>query len=211
MLMRPDNLGRTRVFLCLTAYDKSDSRLLRLREASKTSMAAQKALLQELFEDAGWESARLLEGMHKSDDFYSQDVAQIRLDRWSSGRVAVVGDAGYCPSPFTGMGTSLAFIGAYVLAGEISRHPGNISAALESYERVVRPYVAIIQNLPPGIPWIANPQSVLGVKLLETFIWTTGVIAGTRIPGWIMKVAAYIPYYHWDYEFKLPEYEAFKQ
>ena len=96
-----------------------------------------------------------------------QEVAQVRLNRWSTGRVTVVGDAGYAPSPFTGMGTSIAFIGAYVLAGEISRQPNNIQAALESYERVLRPYVESIQKLPPGIPWIVNPQSKLGIRVLE--------------------------------------------
>ena len=106
--------------------------------------------------------------MHESDDFYLQHVAQVRLDRWSSGRVTVVGDAGYAPSPFAGMGTSLAFIGAYVLAGEISRQPNDIPAALESYERVLRPYVESIQQLPPGVPWIALPQSTLGVRVFQT-------------------------------------------
>ena len=152
MLMRPDNVGRTRAFLCVTAYDKSDGRLVRLEKASKEGISAQKLLLQELFQDADWEISRILKGMHESEDFYMQHIAQVRLNRWSSGRVTVVGDAGHAPSPFTGMGTSIAFIGAYVLAGEISRQPNNIPAALESYERVLRPYVEKIQKLPPGIP-----------------------------------------------------------
>ena len=152
MLMRPDNVGRTRAFLCLTAYEKSDERLFRLEKALKEGIPAQKLLLQELFQDTGWEISRMLKGMHESQDFYMQHVAQVRLNRWSSGHVTVVGDAGYAPSPFTGMGTSIAFIGAYVLAGERSRQPNNIPAALESYERVLRPYVERIQKLPPGIP-----------------------------------------------------------
>ena len=152
MLMRPDNVGRTRAFLCVTAYEKSDERLVRLEKASKEGISAQKLLLQELFQDADWEVTRILKGMHESEDFYMQHIAQIQLKRWSSGRVTVVGDAGYAPSPFTGMGTSIAFIGAYVLAGEISRQPDDIPAALESYERVLRPYVERIQKLPPGIP-----------------------------------------------------------
>lgn len=153
MVLRPDNVGLTRAFLSLTAYDKSDERLVRLENASKEGIPAQKALVQDLFQDADWEISRILKGMHESKDFYMQQVAQVRLNRWSSGRVTVVGDAGYAPSPFTGMGTSLAFIGAYILAGEISRQPNNISVALESYERVLRPYVERIQKLPPGIPW----------------------------------------------------------
>jgi len=106
-----------------------------------------------------------------------QHIAQVRLEHWSSGRVTVVGDAGYAPSPFTGMGTSLAFIGAYILAGEISQQPNNIPAALESYERVLRPYIETIQKLPPGIPWPVNPQSTLSIKVFETVAWGAGLLS----------------------------------
>lgn len=209
MILRPDNQGKMRAFLMLTAYTKTDERLARLREASKESVASQKALLQDLFQDADWEASRLLEGMHKSEDFYLQHVAQVRLDRWSSGRVAVLGDAGYAPSPFSGMGTSIAFIGAYVLAGEISKQPTNISAALESYERIMRPYVESIQKLPPCIPWIVNPQSALGIKVLETGIWGAGLLLKTGIVELVSKLAAFLPF-GGEEEFKLPVYEAFK-
>lgn len=61
------------------------------------------------------------------------------MDRWSTGRVVLVGDAGYCPSPLTGMGTSLALVGAYVLAGELARHDGDHTRAFAAYERRMRP------------------------------------------------------------------------
>ena len=207
MVMRPDNMGLTRAFLMLTAYDKSDERLVRLAKASREGIPAQKAVTQELFQDADWQVSRILKGMHESDDLYMQHVAQVRLKRWSSGRVTVAGDAGYAPSPFAGMGTSLAFIGAYVLAGEISQQPDNIPAALESYERVLRPYVESIQKLPPGIPWIVNPQSALAIRLLENFMWGVGVLSKTGLTTLFSKIAAYLP----SREFKLPEYEAFRR
>ena len=209
MVVRPDNVGRTRASLALTAYDKSDERLVRLKKASREGILAQKAMVQELFQDADWEISRILKGMHESDDFYMQDVCQIRLNRWSSGRVTVVGDAGYAPSPYTGMGTSIAFIGAYVLAGEISRQPNNIPAALESYERVLRPYVESIQKLPPGIPWIVNPQSKLAIKVLETVVWIVSVLSGTGIVTLFSKLAAFLPTR--KEPFKLLDYEAFRQ
>ena len=146
--------------------------------------------------------------MHESDDLYLQHVAQVRLNRWSSGRVTVIGDAGYAPSPFTGMGTSIAVIGAYVLAGEISRQPNNIPAALESYERIFRPYVDRIQKLPPGIPWIVHPQTTLGIKVLETFLWGVGVLSATRLTTLFSKLVVYLP---GGVEFNLPDYEAFRQ
>ena len=170
-MLRPDNMGQTRAFFGFAAYQKSDERLIRLDKASEEGVSAQKALLQELFHDAGWEAPRILKGMHESDEFYMQDIGQVRLNRWSSGRVTVVGDAGYAPSPYSCIGTFIAFIGAYVLAGEISRQPHNIPTALESYERVLRPYVDSVQKLLPGIPWIAYPQSQLGVRALETLVW----------------------------------------
>jgi len=209
MVLRPDNVGLTRAFLILTAYEKSDERLARFEKASREGIPAQKALVQDLFQDADWETSRILKGMHESEDFYMQHVAQVRLNRWSSGRVTVVGDAGYAPSPFAGMGTSLAFIGAYVLAGEISRQPHNIPAALESYERVLRPYIEGVQNLPPGIPWLVNPQSTLGIKVFETFIRAAGVLSATGLVTLFAKLAAYLPI--GGDSFKLPEYEAFRQ
>ena len=209
MVMRPDNMGRTRAFLMLTAYDKSDKRLIPLEKASKGDIPAQKAVVQELFQDADWEISRILKGMHESDDLYMQHVAQVRLQRWARGRVTVVGDAGYAVSPFAGMGTSLAFIGAYVLAGEISRQPNNIPAALESYERVLRPYAESIQKLPPGIPWIVNPQSWLGVRVLENVLWGVGLLSATGITTLFSKIAGYFPV--GGAPFKLPEYETFRQ
>lgn len=209
MVLRPDNMGRTRAFLGLTAYEKSDERLIRLNKASKEGISAQKALVQELFQDADWEISRILKGMHESDDFYMQDIGQVRLDRWSSGRVTVVGDAGYAPSPYTGMGTSIAFIGAYILAGEISRQPNNIPAALESYERVLRPYVESIQKLAPGVPWIGYPQSKLGVRALETVVWGASVLSGTGIATLFSKLAALLQIS--EKPFDLLDYEAFRQ
>lgn len=206
--VRPDNVGRTRAFMTVTAYDGADPRLVRFAKAAKEGISAQKALVQEMFQDGDWEVPRLLEGMHVSTDFYMQHVAQVRLERWSSGRVTVVGDAGYAPSPFTGMGTSLAFIGAYVLAGEISRQPHDVRAALESYERVLRPYVESVQKLPPGIPWLVNPQSKIGVRVLETFGWICGKVAGTWISAFFTKLGDFVP--AGNLPFTLPEYEAFK-
>lgn len=101
----------------------------------------------------------------------------------------------------------MAFIGAYVLAGEISRQPSNIPAALESYERVLRPYVESTQKLPPGIPWIVNPQTTLGIRVLETVFRGIGVLSATGLTTLFSKFIAYLPI-RGD-TFKLPEYEAF--
>jgi 2-polyprenyl-6-methoxyphenol hydroxylase-like FAD-dependent oxidoreductase len=90
---------------------------------------------------------RLLKAMRKSTDFYFGDVAQVKLPRWSNGRVVLLGDAAYCPSPFSGQGTSLALVGAYVLARELQRSPADVCAAFQRYESRMRPYVELNQAL----------------------------------------------------------------
>ncbi len=193
MLLRPDNVGQTRAFFSLTAYEKLDERLVRLQKASKEGIPAQKAVVQEFFQDADREISRILKGMHESEDFYMQEIGQVRLDRWSSGRATVVGDAGYAPSPYTGMGTSIALIGVYVLAGEISRQPNNISAALASYEYFLRPFVESVQKLPPGIPWIGHPQSKLGVRVLESVVRGASVFSATGIVSSFSRFTSIFP------------------
>jgi 2-polyprenyl-6-methoxyphenol hydroxylase-like FAD-dependent oxidoreductase len=83
--------------------------------------------------------------------------------------VVLLGDAAHCASPISGMGTSLALTGAYVLAGELARH-ADPRSAFSAYEAQLRPYVAKAQKLPPGAPAIANPTSRLGVYALRTFL-----------------------------------------
>ncbi|NUW45958.1 FAD-dependent monooxygenase [Nonomuraea rhodomycinica] len=111
--------------------------------------ARQKELLAEAMAGAGWEVPALLEAVRRSDDFYFDSVSQIHMDRWSRGRVVLVGDAGYCASPASGQGTSLALVGAYVLAGELARH-GLGDGALDRYESVMRPFVEANQKLGPA-------------------------------------------------------------
>ncbi|MEV0228044.1 FAD-dependent monooxygenase [Nonomuraea sp. NPDC050786] len=118
----------------------------------------QKRLVQEHCEGLGWEVPKLLAAMWQADDFYFDAMAQVKMERWSKGRVALIGDAGYCASSLSGQGTSLALVGAYVLAQELGRDP---RAAFDRYEERMRPFVARNQALAlenPGGP--AAPESV---------------------------------------------------
>jgi 2-polyprenyl-6-methoxyphenol hydroxylase-like FAD-dependent oxidoreductase len=94
---------------------------------------------------------------------------QVRSPRWSKGLCAVVGDAAYCPTALTGMGTSLAVLGAYILAGELAKH-SSTQEGLASYERVLRGYVDKAQRLAPGVPRLAYPKTALGVACVNTFL-----------------------------------------
>ncbi|MVU76725.1 FAD-dependent oxidoreductase [Nocardia sp. ET3-3] len=110
--------------------------------------ATQQRLVAEAFAGGGWEVADLLRAMPESPDFYFDTVSQIHLERWSSGRVALVGDAAYCPSPLSGQGTSMALVGAYVLAGELHAAAGDHRVAFAAYQERMREYVE--ENLTLG-------------------------------------------------------------
>ena len=115
----------------------------------------QKALLTQYFAGAGWQCDALLAAAVTADDFYFDAFAQVHMPTISQGRVTLAGDAGYCASPLSGMGTSLALVGAYVLAGELGHadtlETAAIQAALKHYESVMRPYIERCQDLPNGI------------------------------------------------------------
>lgn len=106
----------------------------------------QKDLVAAQFAGLGWETAALLDAMREAGDFYFDPVCQIVMDRLSAGRVTLLGDAGYCPSPASGQGTSLALAGAYVLAGELATAPDS-GVALARYESEMRPYIEKNQAL----------------------------------------------------------------
>jgi len=120
------------------------------RGYERQSASAQKKLLREVFAGVGWIAPCVLQEMSSAHDFYFDLIAQVRLHRFTSGRVALVGDAAYSPSPVTGLGTSLALVGAYVLAGELARSSGAYDVAFARYESVMRDYVKQCQELPPG-------------------------------------------------------------
>ncbi|MTE13337.1 FAD-dependent monooxygenase [Nocardia aurantiaca] len=121
-------------------------------------ISAQQRLVAEVFADGGWEVANLLGAMPESPDFYFDTVSQIHLEQWSSGRVALIGDAAYCPSPLSGQGTSMALVGAYVLAGELRAAAGDHRVAFAAYQERMREYID--ENLALG--WNNATRMVVG-------------------------------------------------
>jgi 2-polyprenyl-6-methoxyphenol hydroxylase-like FAD-dependent oxidoreductase len=110
------------------------------------SVAEQIERTAAVFADHGWEVPRLLEAMRHADDLFFDTVSQIRMPCWSKGRVGLVGDAAFAPSFLSGQGTSLALVGAYVLAGELAAHDNPVDA-FAAYERTVRPFAEANQAL----------------------------------------------------------------
>lgn len=166
ILIRPDKHNNvTRVsFWIMDVEDK-------MQQALHKDIAAQKALWRSLFKDAGWEAPRCLAALDAADDFYMQQIAQVKMSgAWSKGRTVLLGDAACCPSPISGMGTTVALVGAYVLAGELIKHANNPTTAFAAYERRMRPFVQTAQKLAPGAPRMANPASSWGITFMYGFL-----------------------------------------
>jgi 2-polyprenyl-6-methoxyphenol hydroxylase-like FAD-dependent oxidoreductase len=157
--LRPGRLpGETKAGL---GFRSSDSR------TSDTARREPAAWVDEFaarFAGVGWKAGRLVDAMRSAPDLAVSPVAQVHLPRWSRGRVVLVGDAGYSPSPLTGLGTSLALVGAYVLAGELAAAGGDHRVAFPRYEQVLRPYVTQAQQLPPGGVNGFAPRSRLAIR-----------------------------------------------
>lgn len=129
-----------RVFVTFSTDEPLDRMLPRDR-------AEQRELIAERAAHLRWDVPRFLAGMWETEAFHYDVVAQIRMDRWSRDRVALLGDAGYCCSPFTGQGTSVALTAAYVLAGELHAADGDHRTAFPAYEQRLRGHVAANQAI----------------------------------------------------------------
>ncbi|PVI05385.1 FAD/NAD(P)-binding domain-containing protein, partial [Periconia macrospinosa] len=160
---------------------------------------AQKALIRDRFKHMGWKTLHYLDGMDDADDFYMQQTAQVRTPKWTKGRCAIIGDAAHCTM---GIGTSLAFMDAYMISGELTKMKSNdgeeIAAALNRYEETLRPYYESNSTMPWGFPQLANPQTQFGISISHIIV---------RIVSWLrldkLMMAAFDQE---EKEWKLPEY-----
>lgn len=186
--LRPDNKGTTRAILVVQKV--SDG-------AGDLAPAAQKAFLKEHFANAGWEAPRVLKGLETTDDLYFDVLRQVKMDRWSDGRVILTGDAAWCATPISGIGTTLAIVGAYVLAGELSKS-SELADAMSQYEAIMRPYVEKGQGVLKIAPKMLQPQTRFGVALQHA------VLRVASAPG-VKQVAAKLFMPSAD-EIALPDY-----
>jgi len=129
--------GKTDIAFCFFSEKEIDY--------DRRKQAEQKRMIREQFEGEDWRTRELLDEMSRCDDFYFDKLCQTRMESWTKGRVALVGDAGYCPSPAAGMGGSMAILGAAALADALQRHPDDLRAAFQEYDESFRPIVEQIQ------------------------------------------------------------------
>ncbi|MEU9497686.1 FAD-dependent monooxygenase [Streptomyces sp. NPDC048196] len=127
-------------------------------------VSRQKELLRRAFDGMHPDVDRWLDELDRTPAFYFDSIAQLRMDTWSRGRVTLVGDAGYSPGPVVGGSTSLAVVGAYVLAGELARAGGDHELAFPAYERAMAEHVRGSRAAALSAAKTLIPTSRLGVR-----------------------------------------------
>ena len=147
------------------------------RDTPPLDLAAQKAMLREKFSGGKWECSRILDALDRAETLYFERVSQIKLDRWSRGRVALVGDAAFCVSLTAGQGAALAMTGAYVLAGELAKAAGRYQEAFGRYEALLRPFILAKQEGAERFAAAFAPRTGWGLFLRNQ------VIRACAIPG----------------------------
>ncbi|MFD6448245.1 FAD-dependent monooxygenase [Promicromonospora sp. NPDC060204] len=150
-------------------------------EYDRRDIAGQKRLVAGVLAGEGWEVPRLLDAMERADDFYFDRHVKIEMPSWHRGRVALLGDA--CTAGSVGMGTSLALVGAYVLAGELARAGGDPAVAFPAYEATVRPYAAVNMKQLPGGARGFLPPSRFEIKARTAVM---GALLKTPLAGMMM-------------------------
>ncbi|PTB66684.1 FAD/NAD(P)-binding domain-containing protein [Trichoderma citrinoviride] len=185
----------------------------RMKQAHKDGVPEQKKALAEIFQDAGWKSKEILRDMFNSENFYCERLGLVKLDAWYDGRVVLVGDAAYCPSPLTGMGTTSGIVGAYVLAGEIARHCGNakggkaptdgLDVAFKTYDDKFRPFINQVTDGvgDDSIFWNKMPSSAFAVALVNLLLGIAAFLRLNVVGNWILKE---------NVKWMLPEYDELK-
>lgn len=176
--------GANRIAGIYGAPDADDARAIflfrppRQLEYHHQDTMRQKEILREQFDGMGARVTRLLDETDRAQTFYFDSITQLCMDSWSQGRVTLAGDAGYCPGPAVGGSTSLAVVGAYVLAGELALAGGDHRRAFVEYERAMSDYVVRSRAFAVGAAKRLVPRSGVGA-------W--GMIAAgaalTRLPG----------------------------
>lgn len=197
-----DPLGTSRVMLmAIHPRDKRDA-ILPFRQASIEGEDALKKYIAQYYQGVGWKSDFIMQEMMNSEDFYVSEIVQVKIPSLNNGRFVLVGDAAYAAGP-TGGGTSLALAGAYMLAGEVSKHPGDLPAGLQGYEEQMRPIIKEMQKIPPFISTIAAPQTAWEIWLRNyafAFIAWSGIaeFAQRYLGGAFASTKTFpLPEYEW--------------
>jgi 2-polyprenyl-6-methoxyphenol hydroxylase-like FAD-dependent oxidoreductase len=179
----PAQTTRSRPQLQAVDIDPADATID--HEVDGRDVVGQRRLVADAFGDAGWEFPFLVDEMQRANDFYCDITGQVRMPSYSRGHVALVGDAAYCPSPLSGQGTSLALVGAYVLATALVREP-NVKDAFRAYDATMSTFVMKNQQIAERIGHGFTAESSFQLRLRR---WAMSVMP--HLPGseLVMKLA----------------------
>jgi 2-polyprenyl-6-methoxyphenol hydroxylase-like FAD-dependent oxidoreductase len=159
--------------------------------------AAQKAILRKRFAGDGWELPRILAALDTCTELYFDRVSQIHMGGWSQGRIALVGDAGFCVSLLAGQGSALAMTAAYVLAGELATLPDRPQEAFRRYEARLRPFIHAKQRAAERFAAAFVPRTRRGVFFRNQVIKAFQVPAIAKIAiGRDIRDQLQLPRYH---------------
>lgn len=142
----------------------------------------QRDSIARAFADDGWQVPEMIAAMQDAEDFYFDATMQIHMPAWSAGRVAVLGDAAFGPSFFTGQGTSMALVGAYMMAGALAAH-AEPTVAFETYEAATRPYMAANQGLVKDGSTMVAPGTSLQLWIRNSMIRLAPLLSRLGVVG----------------------------
>jgi 2-polyprenyl-6-methoxyphenol hydroxylase-like FAD-dependent oxidoreductase len=138
------------------------------RDYDRHDIAAQRRRVAEQFAAVGGEVPGMLAELPGLDDFYLDSMSQVRMKgRYTNGRIALVGDSAY-GNTLGGVGTGLAVVGAYVLAGELAVADGDHTIAYARYNQVMRRYAKIAGRSNAGR--FLAPRTALGIRARNWFL-----------------------------------------
>lgn len=158
----------------------------------------QKAMLRERYGDGKWECPRILDELDRAHELYFDRVSLIRMERWSRGRVALVGDAAFCVSLVAGQGSALAMISAYVLAGELADADGRHEQAFDKYEAFLRAYINTKQRGAERFAAVFAPKTGRGLWFRNQVIKTFAIPGLARLAvGRDIIDTLQLPDYRW--------------
>ncbi|ORY26017.1 hypothetical protein BCR39DRAFT_542224 [Naematelia encephala] len=176
-----------------------------LTTVKRGDVPAEKKALGDFMRGGGWITDEIVEAFDQADDFYLERLSVVKMDKWSKGRVVLLGDAAYCPSATTGMGTTSSIVGAYVLAGEIAKQkpqPNDINAltrAFTEYENKFRPFMDdVTKGILESGGGFSMPTSRIGITMMNLM---AGLVSFLKIDVTRWMVKEHVS--GWD----LPEYE----
>jgi 2-polyprenyl-6-methoxyphenol hydroxylase-like FAD-dependent oxidoreductase len=113
--------------------------------------------------------------MRSVTDIYFDRVSQIRMDHWTKGRTALIGDAAACVSLLAGEGTGLAIAEAYVLAAALRACRGDHQLAFTRYEKCLMPFLRRKQETASRFASSFVPKTALGVSFRNVVMRLLGI------------------------------------